>query len=257
LDLRFPIDEDHIKLQFHWYDAFSFKKVTQHSIAFEKASVIFNFAATLSTIAALKDRSDVNGLKMAFNFYQASAGMFQFINDHFLHPPSVDMSRDSIKVLVDLMLGQAQECLIEKMLFEKKAGSLVAKLSMHLSSVFTGVVDGLKVTALKSQMPTAWVEMFKLKQKYFYALAFYHHAIQAGLDAKYGDVVTISSAAATHAQEALRIAEEFKLMYPKFSVSNENSIVQKSFAASLQEKVMEFAFDDENAPASTSSKYLS
>lgn len=103
LDLRFPIDEQHVKIQFNWYDAFSFKKISQYSVAFEKASVVFNIAATLSSIAALKDRNEIVGLKTAFNYFQASAGMFQFINDHFLHPPSVDMGRDSIKVLVGII----------------------------------------------------------------------------------------------------------------------------------------------------------
>lgn len=162
LDLRFPIDEEHVKIQFHWFDAFSQKKVTQYSVAFEKASMIFNIAATCSSIAALKDRSDPTSLKHAFNYFQTSAGMFLYINDHFLHPPSVDMSRDSIKVLADLMLAQAQECFIEKAIVENRKGAIVAKLAMCLSSMYGNINDGLANPALKNQFRKAWVELLKV-----------------------------------------------------------------------------------------------
>lgn len=55
---------------------------------------------------------------MAYNQYQISAGIFNQINEKFLHPPSVDLSRESISFLTDMMLMQAQEVLIEKILFE-------------------------------------------------------------------------------------------------------------------------------------------
>lgn len=45
---------------------------------------------------------------MAYNYFQAAAGLFGYINDNFLHAPSADMSRECIKAISDLMLGQAQ-----------------------------------------------------------------------------------------------------------------------------------------------------
>lgn len=74
--------------------------MSQYSIAYEKACVIFNIAATCSSIAALQNRFDPNGLKVAFNYFQCAAGLFVYINENFLHAPSLDLSRDSIKVLV-------------------------------------------------------------------------------------------------------------------------------------------------------------
>lgn len=79
LTLRFPIDEEQVKVQFVWFDAFTQKSVSQYSIAFEKACVIFNIAATCSTIAASAVKDDPNGLKTAYNYFQASAGLFQVI----------------------------------------------------------------------------------------------------------------------------------------------------------------------------------
>jgi hypothetical protein len=48
LDLRFPIDENHIKISFTWFDAFTHKPTSQYSLAYEKASIIFNISAVLS-----------------------------------------------------------------------------------------------------------------------------------------------------------------------------------------------------------------
>ncbi|KAJ3334964.1 bck1-like resistance to osmotic shock [Kappamyces sp. JEL0680] len=120
LVLRFPLGEEGLKVAFEWMDAFTGKKVSQTSVAFEKvrrvdlASVLFNMGSVCSSIAALANRGDAQGLKTAYNYFQVSAYFFQFINDNFLHPPSVDLSRDSITVLVGLMLAQAQETFVEK-----------------------------------------------------------------------------------------------------------------------------------------------
>jgi hypothetical protein len=77
LTLRFPIDEDNVKVNFEWSDAFSGSKVSQYSIAFEKACVLYNLSAVCSTIAAKSDRGDPEGLKKACNYFQVAAGVLQ------------------------------------------------------------------------------------------------------------------------------------------------------------------------------------
>lgn len=151
------------------------------------------------------------------------------------------------------MLAQAQECFIEKVLLEKKKGILVAKLSMHLSSLYTSVVDGLNVQSLKNQMPRSWVELFKVKQKYFHAHAFYHQAIQCGISSEYGKAVAYSILAAEQAEAALKLGFMFRTGYPKFSVASEVLFTPTSFAEQLKETVMSFAFEDEDIPPSTAS----
>lgn len=55
--------------------------------------MLFNIASTLSSIASQQNRNDQTGQKMAYNYFQAAAGVFKHINDNFLHPPSVDLSK--------------------------------------------------------------------------------------------------------------------------------------------------------------------
>ena len=79
------------------FDAFTHKPTSQYSLAYEKASIIFNISAVLSCHAANQNRSEDSGLKFAYHSFQASAGMFNYINENFLHAPSVDLSRDTVK----------------------------------------------------------------------------------------------------------------------------------------------------------------
>ncbi|KAI9333947.1 BRO1-like domain-containing protein [Zopfochytrium polystomum] len=217
LDLRFPIDEKHVKILFTWYDSFSGKSVAQHSIAYEKASIIFNIAATCSAIAALQNRFESDGLKTAFNYLQAAAGLFSYINENFLHAPSVDMSRESIKTLVDLMLAQAQECFLEKVLIERKKGSLMAKLAAQAAHAYSNALEGMNHETLKGQFERQWIELVKVKAKHFESIAYYHRSIQAETDAKYGESVAYIIKAETLSKEAGKIAMNFNTSFPNYS----------------------------------------
>ena len=156
LDLRFPIDENHVRISFVWYDAFSKKSISQYSLAYEKASIIFNIAATLSAIAAGLDRSDTDGLKRAFHSLQASAGMFMYINDNFLHAPSTDLSRDTVKLLSNIMLAQAQECVCQTQIREGKTGKIVAKLANQASMLFGSVLEGVNEHVSQGVFERIW-----------------------------------------------------------------------------------------------------
>jgi len=124
LDLRFPVDEQHIRVSFTWFDAFTHKATSHYSLAFEKASIIFNISAVLSCHAANQTRSEESGLKQAYHSFQASAGMFTYINENFLHAPSSDLSRETVKALGLLRLHHSVEkpdsAVIRGMIFKIK-----------------------------------------------------------------------------------------------------------------------------------------
>ncbi|TPX75068.1 hypothetical protein CcCBS67573_g03669 [Chytriomyces confervae] len=219
LDLRFPIDDKHVKVLFTWCDAFTSKSIAQNAVAYEKACVIFNIAATCAAIGGAQNRFEQAGLKLAFNYLQAAAGLFNYINDNFLHPPSVDMSRDSVKALSELMLAQAQECFLEKCLIEKKSGALVAKLAAQAAHAYLTAADSLAVDALKVHISKAWIDICKTKQKYFESLAHYHRSFQVEADAKYGEVVSHMIKSESLAKEAESLGKMFVRNYPAFTVT--------------------------------------
>lgn len=157
LDLRFPIDEQHIKISFTWFDAFTHKPTSQYSLAFEKASIIFNISAVLSCYAANQTRSEDSGIKAAYHSFQAAAGMFTYINENFLHAPSSDLSRDTIKTLIQIMLAQAQEVFLEKQVADDKKPGLLAKISSHAGYLYSQAMEGVQENVNKAIFEKVWL----------------------------------------------------------------------------------------------------
>ncbi|KAG2217069.1 hypothetical protein INT45_014134 [Circinella minor] len=203
LDLRFPVDERNVKVLFNWYDAFDGRAIAQYSLAYEKASVLFNIGATLSSIAASQNRAEAEGRKKTFNFFQASAGIFQYINDNFLHAPSQDLSRETVKMLTELMLAQAHECFLESSIREKKRDGLVAKLASHTVWVYGNLVDAMQDAIGRGVgIEKAWVTLCQVKHKYYQALAQHYRASFCESEKEFGEQVARLQASETAAKEA-------------------------------------------------------
>ncbi|KAI8369122.1 BRO1-like domain-containing protein [Choanephora cucurbitarum] len=234
LDLRFPVDEKHVKVLFNWYDAFNNRAISQYSLAFEKASVIFNEAATLSAIASAQNRAEAEGRKKAFHYFQASAGMFQYINDNFLHAPSEDLSRETVNMLSELMLAQAQECFLESSLREKSKDNLVAKLASHIAWVYGNLIDALGDAVNRGVgVDKSWIVICQVKQKYYAAVAQEHKAAAHEAEAKYGECVSRYAAAESAAKEASKLANG--LTSALLSSNHANGTVPSESAVALQE----------------------
>ncbi|GBB99531.1 hypothetical protein RclHR1_03550011 [Rhizophagus clarus] len=208
LDLRFPVDENHIRVSFTWYDAFTHKSTSQFSLAYEKASTIFNIASVLSAIATSQNRSESEGLKRAFNFFQASAGMYTYINDNFLHAPSTDLSRDTVKLLSQLMLTQAQECFLEQSLVKNKP-ALIAKLAAQASWSYGNIVENMGDLINRSVFDRSWLTVCQIKQKYLGSIAQYQKSLACEGEGKYGECVCRLNIAETLAKEAHKLSNNF------------------------------------------------
>ena len=166
LELRFS----EIRVNFPWRDAFTNKLTTQTSIAYEKASIIFQIAATHSSIAASQNRSDPEGLKRAFYYFRTTAGMLTYINDNFLHAPSTDLSREVIKFLVGIILAQATEVFFEKCTDEKKGNALVAKIASQTAFMYTSLSEEVKEFMGKGIFDRNWVTIIQVRGHLFVLL---------------------------------------------------------------------------------------
>jgi hypothetical protein len=158
LELRFS----EIRVNFPWHDAFTNKLITQTSIAYEKASILFQIAGTHSAIAASQNRSDPEGLKRAFYYFRACAGMLTYINENFLHAPSTDLSRDVVKFLVNVILAQATEVFFEKCTDEKKGNALVSKVGAQAAFMYNSLTEEVKEFMGKGIFDRNWVTLIQV-----------------------------------------------------------------------------------------------
>ena len=216
------------------YDAFNNRAISQYSLAFEKASVVFNEAATLSAIASSQNRAETEGRKRAFHYFQASAGMFQYINDNFLHAPSEDLSRETVNMLSELMLAQAQECFLESSLREKTKDGLIAKLASHAAWVYGNLVDSFGDAVTRGVgVDKSWILLCQIKQKFYAAVAQEHKAAACEAEAKYGECASRYGAAESAAKEAVKLASN--LNSALVSSNHANGTVPTESGTALQE----------------------
>lgn len=250
LDLRFPVDENHIKISFTWFDAFTHKPTSQYSLAYEKASIIFNISAVLSCHAANQNRHEDTGLKTAYHSFQASAGMFTYINENFLHAPSTDLSRETVKTLINIMLAQGQEVFIEKQVVDKKKPGLIAKLAAQAAYLYAQAVDGVQENVSRAVFERVWLLFTQIKQHHLASVAQYYQAVADYEANKYGEAISRLQAAANATKEATRVANAFPGSVPSNSnLSSETGSVlvdiTKKQTASIQELLAEYNRDND------------
>ncbi|KAI9513391.1 BRO1-domain-containing protein [Russula earlei] len=209
LELRFP----EIRVNFPWRDAFTNKLIVQTSLAYEKASVIFQIAATHSAIACSQSRSDPEGQKRAFYYLRCCAGMLTYINENFLHAPSTDLSREVIKFLVGLILAQATEVFWEKCRDETKGSALVFKVASQAASMYNSLNEEVKEFMGKGIFDRNWITVLQIKAKYFVSVTQFHRALADNAAAKYGDALIRFQLAEAAAKEAHKVASNFNTTF--------------------------------------------
>ncbi|RMZ00140.1 hypothetical protein D0860_08098 [Hortaea werneckii] len=250
LDLRFPVDENHIKISFTWFDAFTHKPTSQYSLAYEKASIIFNISAVLSCHAANQNRHEDTGLKTAYHSFQASAGMFTYINENFLHAPSTDLSRETVKTLISIMLAQAQEVFIEKQVFDQKKPGLLAKLAAQAAYLYAQAVEGVQDNVGRGVFERVWLMVVQIKQHHMASLAQYYQAIADYEANLYGQSIARLEAAQSANKEATKLANSFpSSVSPDSNLSSESGTIlvdmTKKHGSTIQELLAEYNRDND------------
>lgn len=250
LDLRFPVDENHIKISFTWFDAFTHKPTSQYSLAFEKASIIFNISAVLSCHAANQNRHEDVGLKTAYHSFQAAAGMFTYINENFLHAPSTDLSRETVKTLINIMLAQGQEVFIEKQMVDGKKPGLLAKLAAQAAYLYAQAVEGVQENVGRAIFERVWLLVTQIKQHHMASLGQYYQAIADYEANSYGQAISRMQASQAANREAMKVANSMPSSMPSNSnlSSETGSIlteVVKKQASAIQEKLKEYCRDND------------
>lgn len=191
------------------FDAFTHKPTSQYSLAFEKASIIFNISAVLSCHAANQNRAEEVGIKTAYHSFQAAAGMFVYINENFLHAPSTDLSRETVKILINVMLAQGQEVFLEKQTADQKKPGFLAKLASQAAYLYGQAADGMQEMAPKAVLERAWLIVVQAKTALMASLAAYYQAVADDEAGSHGVAIARLQQADKQAAAALQWAKSF------------------------------------------------
>ncbi|XP_039174797.1 tyrosine-protein phosphatase non-receptor type 23 isoform X2 [Crotalus tigris] len=193
-----------------WTEIFSGKTVTHEDIKYEQACILYNLGALHSMLGAMDKRVSEEGMKVSCTHFQCAAGAFTYLRDHFPHSYSVDMSHQILNLNINLMLGQAQECLLEKSMLDNRKSFLVARISAQVVDYYKEACRALEnseTASLLGKIQKDWKKLVQMKIYYFAAVAHLHMGKQAEEQQKYGERVTYFQSALEKLHEAVRLAK--------------------------------------------------
>lgn len=153
---------------------FLFASTALTSLAYEKECVLFNIAALQSALAASQSTDSDDGLKLALKWLQQSAGIFAHLKGvtPFAIPqePTPDLNPDTLQVLSNLMLAQAQEIFIVKAIKDNMKEAIIAKLSCQCEDLYAETLRGMQKDSIRSLWEKEWIATVAGKQAGFHAM---------------------------------------------------------------------------------------
>ncbi|XP_051722470.1 tyrosine-protein phosphatase non-receptor type 23 isoform X1 [Ctenopharyngodon idella] len=193
-----------------WTEIFSGKTVTHEDICYEQACILYNLGALHSMLGAMDNRVSEEGMKVSCTHFQCSAGAFTYLRDHFSHNFSVDMSHQILNLNINLMLGQAQECLLEKSMLDNRKSFLVARISAQVVDYYKEACRALEnseTVSMLGKIQKDWKKLVQMKIYYFAAVAHLHMGKQAEEQQKYGERVAYLQSSIDKLNEAIKLAK--------------------------------------------------
>ncbi|XP_054637809.1 tyrosine-protein phosphatase non-receptor type 23 [Dunckerocampus dactyliophorus] len=193
-----------------WTEIFSGRTVTHDDISYEQACILYNLGALHSMLGAMDNRVSEEGMKVSCTHFQCSAGAFSYLRDHFSHNFSVDMSHQILNLNINLTLGQAQECLLEKSMLDNRKSFLVARISAQVVDYYKEACRALEnseTASLLGKIQKDWKKLVQMKIYYFAAIAHLHMGKQAEEQQKYGEGLAYLQSSLEKLSEAIKLAK--------------------------------------------------
>ncbi|XP_057690081.1 tyrosine-protein phosphatase non-receptor type 23 isoform X2 [Corythoichthys intestinalis] len=193
-----------------WTEIFSGKTVVHDDISYEQACILYNLGALHSMLGAMDNRVSEEGMKVSCTHFQCSAGAFYYLRDHFSHNFSVDMSHQILNLNINLMLGQAQECLLEKSMLDNRKSYLVARISAQVVDYYKEACRALEnseTASMLGKIQKDWKKLVQMKIYYFAAIAHLHMGKQAEEQQKYGERLAYLQSSLDKLSEAIKLAK--------------------------------------------------
>lgn len=183
-------------IEFLWFGTLGYKPSGPYklrSLKFEQYNIIYQLGCLYSQLALKESRFTDDGLKKACNYFQLSAGCFEFLiscieQDEFMkkYNSNNDLSIDTLMHLKYLMLSQAQECVWQKAVNSEMKNSVISKLSIETSKLYEFAIEyGNKSDFIKLE----FVNHCYVKHYHFLSASHYRQSLICLDKAQYGEQV--------------------------------------------------------------------
>lgn len=176
--------------------------------------------------------------------------MFTYINENFLHAPSKDLSRETVKTLITLMLAQAQEVFVEKQIADGRKVGLLAKLANQAAFLYGQAVEGIQESVANGVFDRLWLLVAQVKAHHMLAAAQLYQALADNDANAHGIAIARLHLADKECKEANRTANAFPTLVSTGSnLSSDTRSTLLELAARhttvVQEKLTTFSKDND------------
>jgi programmed cell death 6-interacting protein len=179
--------ESETKFTFSWTEAFRPNNRCQSgSLYLDWASVMWNLASFESHKASLLDRATDEGVRSASLHFQQAAGIIEFIRTDLVQkisgPKSPELSDSMLRMVLSLLLGQAQVCFYEKAIRDRKTNSglkpaNIAKLAAQVGAFYWNSVELCRERDVNTTIDPSWIYHLEFQRDSFRALAEYWQSV--------------------------------------------------------------------------------
>ncbi|EDV21126.1 uncharacterized protein TRIADDRAFT_60390 [Trichoplax adhaerens] len=214
-------------INFDRTDMYNGKEVCHDDIKFEQACILHNLGALHAELGAkderMTDEDQVGG-------------------DY-----TPDVSHAIISFYIQLMLGQAQECILEKSIKDNRKGSLIARIAAQIISYLRLGQNILEaaVQIISSRRCKVWSKFLTFKIVYYDAVAHLYMANSSDENSRFGDKVGYLKAASAKLEECSKLLKQgidakfqdvYNYTYDVINYHEEKAQLLRSVTSSIQQK---------------------
>nr|CAB3265281.1 tyrosine-protein phosphatase non-receptor type 23-like [Phallusia mammillata] len=206
--------ENALKCSFIWSDSFTGVYNQHNTFVFEQVAIIFNIGACYSHLGAMESRTSEEATKNACVHFKFAARFFQYLADHLDTTLSAETSQFMMKLFINTMLGQGQECLWEKSILDNRKDYVVAKISQQVVDYYklasTSLSNSEATNCMGSSASKAWNKLLTFKIAYYSAITRFYLGCSSWDQEKYGEGESYLASALDFYQEAGKICKTLK-----------------------------------------------
>ncbi|VDP02548.1 unnamed protein product [Soboliphyme baturini] len=182
-------------------------------VRFEMACILHNIGALHSYLGSLDNRISSEGMKASCTHFQCAAWSFERLAEQYgiFAKYSRDFEPHILNWFSQIMLAQAQECILEKSLIDTRKNLIVAKIAFEIAELYRKCADAMDSPAMVETVGGSpfknWKKFMLIKLSYYMAITHLYRGMQSDEERKMGERLTFYTAAKTNIADASKMLQ--------------------------------------------------
>ncbi|CAG9853928.1 unnamed protein product [Phyllotreta striolata] len=223
LKSRFPMEENQdASVQFSWRNNQLDLNYACTDIRYELMVIMYNIGALHSYLGASDSRSNPDGMKMSCTHFQCAAWAFQTVKEKYHQFIMFVSLVELVHFFQQVSLAQAQECILEKSMFDNRKPTIIAKVAVQVYSYYRqslSILESVNEDYFRDKIYKEWIKFLQFKIAYYKCISLLFHGQQAEEQQKMGERVAYYQAACEQLEEAKKCASNLKNQHQQQEVN--------------------------------------